>query len=92
MTLKELCDSLQALLKDHPELADNMAAMYSYDPKTGKRMTTGDNETVLVPIEGYESINLTNVKKEGLGLLVFKNEPDNPEEPGKPEEPDKPAA
>lgn len=89
MTLKELCDSLQALLKDHPELADNMAAMYSYDPKTGKRMTTGDNETVLVPIEGYESINLTNAKKEGLGLLVFKNEPDNPEEPGKLEEPGK---
>ena len=92
MTLKELCDSLQALLKDHPELADNMAAMYSYDPKTGKRMTTGDNETVLVPIEGYESINLTNVKKEGLGLLVFKNEPDNPEDPSKPEEPGKPVA
>lgn len=87
MTLKELCDSLQALLKDHPELADNMAAMYSYDPKTGKRMITGDNETVLVPIEGYESINLTNVKKEGLGLLVFKNEPDNPEEPVEPGKP-----
>lgn len=87
MTVNELFASIQALLKDHPEVGETMAAMYSYDPKTGKRMTTGDNETVLVPIEGFESINLTNVKKEGLGLLVFKNEPDNPEdkeEPGKP--------
>lgn len=87
MTVNELFTSIQALLKDHPEVGETMAAMYSYDHKTGKRMTTGDNETVLVPIEGFESINLTNVKKEGLGLLVFKNEPDNPEdkeEPGKP--------
>lgn len=72
MKVSDLVAKLQTLCVDHPEVCASEVVSYSYD-MNGNKLMTPNNETVLVPIDGLESIELSGQNNTKVNLLVLIN-------------------